>query len=47
MRPSLAVIILNYRRPQNVCLIARAAREAPPETGIFVFDQSERSDFRG
>jgi hypothetical protein len=46
MPPSLAVIILNYRRPQNIGVIAAAAREALPEAPVFILDQSERDGFR-
>ncbi|HKT54301.1 MAG TPA: hypothetical protein VJP88_07600 [Caulobacteraceae bacterium] len=43
---SLAVIILNYKRPQNIGAIAAAAREALPDAPIFILDQGEREDFR-
>jgi len=46
MAPSLAVIILNYRRPQNIGLITRAAREALPDAAIFVLDQADRDGLR-
>jgi hypothetical protein len=46
MDPSLAVIILNYRRPQNIGRIAAAAREALPEAAIFILDQAETDDLR-
>jgi hypothetical protein len=46
MTPSLAVIILNYRRPQNIGLIARAAREALPDAAIFILDQADRDGLR-
>jgi len=46
MNPSLAVIILNYRRPQNIGLITRAAREALPDAAIFVLDQADRDGLR-
>jgi hypothetical protein len=47
MIDSLAVIILNYRRPQNIGRIVAAAREALPEAPILIYDQGEREDFRG
>jgi hypothetical protein len=43
---SLAVIILNYKRPQNIGAIAGAAREALSDAPIFILDQGEREDFR-
>jgi hypothetical protein len=46
MSDSLAVIILNYKRPQNIGRIVAAAREALPEAPIHIYDQSEREDFR-
>ena len=46
MTASLAVIILNYKRPQNIGGLVGAAREALPDAPIFIFDQSERRDFR-
>jgi hypothetical protein len=45
MTASLAVLILNYKRPQNIGRLVRAAREALPDAPIFIFDQSERRDF--
>ncbi len=46
MAPSLAVIILNYRRPQNIGRIVAAAREALPEAAIFILDQAEADDLK-
>lgn len=46
MSPSLAVILLNYRRPQNIGRIVRAARQALPAAPIFILDQGGRADFR-
>jgi hypothetical protein len=46
MTQSLAVIILNYKRPQNIGAIASAAREALPDAPVFILDQGEREDFR-
>jgi hypothetical protein len=46
MTSSLAVIILNYKRPQNIGAIASAAREALPDASIFILDQGEREDFQ-
>jgi hypothetical protein len=40
VRMSLAVIIQNYRRPQNIGRIVSAAREALPDTDIFLLDQA-------
>jgi hypothetical protein len=45
MTNSLAVIILNFRRPQNIGAIAAAAREALPDAPILIYDQGERDDF--
>lgn len=39
--PTVAVIILNWRRPQNIGRIVRAAADALPEACIFVLDQAE------
>ena len=44
--PSLAVILLNYRRPQNIGPIARAAREALPEAPILILDQADDDSLR-
>ena len=41
MRMPLAVIIQNYRRPQNIGRIVSAAREALPDTDIFLLDQAD------
>jgi hypothetical protein len=46
MSPSLAVIILNYRRPQNIATLAAAARQALPAAPIFVLDQAEHDGLR-
>jgi len=46
MSMSLAVIIQNYRRPQNIGRIVRAAREALPDADIFLLDQADE-DLRG
>jgi hypothetical protein len=46
MTPSLAVIILNYRRPQNIGLLAKAAREALPDAAIFILDQADQEGLR-
>jgi hypothetical protein len=45
MSPSLAVIIQNYKRPQNVGRIARAARQGLPGAAILVLDQAETDTF--
>jgi hypothetical protein len=45
MTESFAVIILNYKRAQNIGAIATAAREALPDAPILVYDQGERDDF--
>jgi hypothetical protein len=45
MSTSLAVIILNYKRAQNIGVIASGAREALPDAPILIYDQSERDDF--
>jgi hypothetical protein len=45
MTDSLAVIILNYKRPQNIGRIVAAAREALPDAPILIYDQGERDDF--
>lgn len=39
--PSLAVIVLNWRRPQNIARIVRTAAEALPHACILVLDQAE------
>jgi hypothetical protein len=41
MSMSLAVFIQNYRRPQNIGRIVRDAREALPDTDIFLLDQAD------
>lgn len=46
MTSSLAVIILNYRRPQNIGAIARDVRQALPDAPIFVLDQAETDTLR-
>jgi hypothetical protein len=38
---STAVIVLNYKRPQNIGRIATAAREGLPDAPIFILDQGE------
>jgi hypothetical protein len=43
---TLAVVVLNYRRPQNIGRIAAGAREALPDAPIFVLDNSEDPHFR-
>lgn len=43
---SIAVIILNYRRPQNIGAIAAAAREALQDAPIFILDQADTDDLR-
>ena len=45
MTNSFAVIILNYKRAQNIGAIVAAAREALPDAPILVYDQGERDDF--
>jgi hypothetical protein len=40
MQPSLAVIVLNYKRPQNIGRIVRDAREALPQASIFILDNA-------
>jgi hypothetical protein len=46
MTSSLAVILLNYKRPQNIGRIARSARDALPDAPILVYDQGGQADFR-
>jgi hypothetical protein len=46
MAPSLAVILLNYKRPQNIGAIVGAVRQALPDAPIFILDQGEREEFR-
>jgi hypothetical protein len=46
MSPSLAVIILNYRRPQNIGAIVDTARAALPDAPIFVLDQADQPGLR-
>lgn len=41
MTSSLAVIVLNYKRPQNIAAITLAARSALPNATIFVLDQAQ------
>jgi hypothetical protein len=40
MSASLAVILLNYKRPQNIGRIVRAAREGLPDAPVFILDQA-------
>jgi hypothetical protein len=47
MASTLAVILLNYRRAQNIGRIVAAAREALPEAAIFILDQAETDDLKG
>jgi hypothetical protein len=44
MAPSTAVIILNWKRPQNIGRIVRTASEALPAATIFVIDHGEGRD---
>ncbi|HLI67133.1 MAG TPA: hypothetical protein VKU90_12275 [Caulobacteraceae bacterium] len=44
--PSVAVIIQNYKRPQNIGLVTRNAREALPEAPIFLLDQAADASLR-
>jgi hypothetical protein len=46
MTSSMAVIVLNYKRPQNIGRIADAAREALPDAPIFIIDQGEPDALR-
>jgi hypothetical protein len=46
MSPSLAVIILNYRRPQNIGAIVNTARAALPDAPIFILDQADQPGLR-
>ena len=46
MTPSVAVILLNYKRPQNLGLIAGAARAALPEAPILILDQADADELR-
>ena len=46
MAPSLAVILLNYKRPQNIGAIVGGVRAGLPDAPIFLFDQAERDDLR-
>jgi hypothetical protein len=41
IHPSWAVIILNWRRPQNIARIVQAASTGLPQATIFVLDQAE------
>jgi hypothetical protein len=43
---SIAVILLNYRRPQNIGRIVRLAREALPAAPIYIIDNGEDASFR-
>jgi hypothetical protein len=42
MQPSLAVIVLNYKRPQNIGAIVRGAREGLPHAQIFISDNASQ-----
>jgi hypothetical protein len=44
MDPAIAVIILNWKRPQNIGRIVETASEALPHAQIFVVDQAEDPD---
>ncbi len=44
--PSIAVILLNYRRPQNIGRIAGLAREALPAAPVYIVDNGEDAGFR-
>ena len=46
MDPSLAIILLNYKRPQNIGRIAIAARTGLRDATILVLDQAETADLR-
>src|SRR6185312_12371927 len=46
MASPLAVILLNYKRPQNIGLVAAAAREALPDAPIYLRDQGDDAGFR-
>jgi hypothetical protein len=42
MQPSLAVIVLNYKRPQNIGRIVRGARAGLPGAQILIFDNASQ-----
>jgi hypothetical protein len=44
--PTLAVIIQNFKRPQNIALVVRNARAALPDTPIFLLDQADEPGLR-
>src|SRR5262245_40320532 len=46
MAPTIAVILLNYRRPQNIGRIVRLVREALPTAPIYIVDNGEDPAFR-
>ncbi|HLK24382.1 MAG TPA: hypothetical protein VKT30_06980 [Caulobacteraceae bacterium] len=46
MAPPLAIILLNYRRPQNIGRIVGAARAACPAAPILLLDQAETASLR-
>ncbi len=46
MALSLAVVLLNYRRPQNIGRLVDAARAALPTAPIFILDQGDDEAFR-
>ncbi len=46
MAASLAVLLLNYKRPQNIGRIVQAARTGLPEAPILLLDQAETDALR-
>jgi hypothetical protein len=46
MAVSLAVVLLNYKRPQNMGVIVNSVREALPDAPVFILDQAESNDFQ-
>jgi hypothetical protein len=44
--PTLAVIVQNFKRPQNIGLVVRNARAALPDTPIFLLDQADEPGLR-
>ncbi len=44
--PTLAVIIQNYKRPQNIAPVVRNARAALPDSPILLLDQADDASLR-
>jgi hypothetical protein len=43
---SLALILLNFRRPQNIGPIVRSVIDALPDVNVFILDQADNNDLR-